>query len=70
MTEEQFRALSIDPFFGWTPNNLPLWLPSFFIYGTQILCRADYTITYSWLVMDCDSPEEAVATLMLIKVLQ
>ena len=67
MTEEQLLALGLEE--GWNHFNTTLWCSNFFIYGTQILLPTDYNLPTVWLVKDCDSHEEAISTLLLIRVL-
>jgi len=54
------------------PLTLAAWKNDFYVHGNQLRCHSDALSIEpptSWLVKDCDSPDEALATLMLIKVL-
>jgi len=51
----------------WSMPSVMLRRNDFYVFGNQLRCH--HHNVHSWLVKDCDSPDEAVATLLLIKVL-
>ena len=63
-------GLGID--LAWDDSlTLAAWKNDFYIHGNQLRCYWDSLSIHptSWLVKDCDSPSEALALLLLIKVL-